>query len=327
MLYIYFISLFAAFALLFKCANFFVDGSCSIAKIFNIPKLVIGIVLVSFATTAPEFAVSVTAAFLGNLEISLGNAIGSVICDDGIALALAAILAPTAIVINCRMLKKVGVFLLAIDFLAYFLARNGIIGPIEGMIFIFILGLYFVYIFKNKGFRNEYEGEETESPGDRKDDNILSKNSQLRRPILLFAGGIVGVIITSRAINWAAVNIAEHFSISETVIGLTVVAIGTSLPEISTCITAARKGEGELAVGNIIGADVLNILWIIGAASLVRPIRVELEVINFTFPYMIFMVAVMLVSMRIGCRLGKIKGIILFGLYLLYLFLMLMFFA
>lgn len=327
MLYLYFLSLLAAFALLFKSASYFVDSSCSIAKILNIPKLVIGIVLVSLATTAPEFGVSVMAAFLGNMEISLGNAIGSVICDDGIALALAAVFAPTAIFINCRILKTVSVFLLAIDFLAYFLARNGVIGPTEGMVFIFILGLYFVYILKNRGFRHEYERKEAESPDERKDDCIVSKSSQLQRPILVFTGGIVGVIITSRVINWAAVNIAEYFSISETVIGLTVVAIGTSLPEISTCITAARKGEGELAVGNIIGADILNILWIIGVASLVRPIRVELHVINFTFPYMIFIVAVMLVSMRIGCRLGKIKGVILFGLYLLYLFLMLIFFA
>ena len=103
--------------------------------------------------------------------------------------------------------------------------------------------------------------------------------------------------------------------------------MGTSLPEISTCIVAVLKGEGEIAVGDILGADVLNILWIIGVASIVRPIQVELDIINFTFPFMIFIVTVMLVNMRIGCRLTKIKGIILFAIYLVYLFFTLKFFT
>jgi cation:H+ antiporter len=108
---------------------------------------------------------------------------------------------------------------------------------------------------------------------------------------------------------------------------LTIIAIGTSLPEISICVTAALKGEGEIAVGNIIGADILNVLWIIGVSSIVNPIKVELNIINFAFPFMILIVITMLVAMRIGCRIGKMKGFILFGLYILYLFLTLKFFA
>jgi cation:H+ antiporter len=104
------------------------------------------------------------------------------------------------------------------------------------------------------------------------------------------------------------------------------VAIGTSLPEISTCITAALKGEGEIAVGDIIGADILNILWIIGVASLVKPIEVDPDIINFSFPFMILIVAVMLLSMIIGCRLTKFKGIILLALYGAYIFLILQIF-
>jgi cation:H+ antiporter len=146
------------------------------------------------------------------------------------------------------------------------------------------------------------------------------KKAQLKKPLLFFLGGITGVVISSRLIVWVAINIARYFKVSEIIIALTVVAIGTSLPEISTCITAALKGEGEIAVGNIIGADILNILWIIGVASIVNPITVEREVINFAFPYMILIVAVMLAAMRIGCRLGRIKGLILFALYLIYLF-------
>jgi len=327
MIVLYFAVLLAAFALLFKCADFFVHGASEIAHIMNIPKLVIGIFLVGLATTAPEFAVSVFASFLGKPEIALGNAIGSVICDDGVALALAAILAPAAILVNCRMLKIVGLFLLSIDILAYMLARNGTLGRIEGLGLLGLLVLYFFLIFRtpNFGLKSEIlEG--VPSPRARKID-FLARKSQLKQPVSLFLLGLLGVVLTSRAIVWSAESIAHHFAVSEIVIGATVVAIGTSLPEISTCITAALKEEGEIAVGNIIGADVLNVLWIIGVSSVVRPIHVDLDIINFAFPFMILIVTVMLVAMRIGCRLGKIKGVILFLLYLLYLFLTLKFFA
>jgi len=321
MIYIYFVSLIVSFAILFKSAAFLVDGACAIADLLKIPKMIIGIVLVGLATTAPEFSVSVIAALLGNPEIALGNAVGSVICDNGIALALAAILAPTVIFINCRMLKIAGLFLLSIDIFAFILARNGTIGRIEGIIFILILGLYFTFILKNPKFRVDKVHLNEENSEDKKENFLSANKLQLKRPVKLFILGLVCLGVTSLIINWASVHIAEYFSVSKTIIGLTVVAVGTSLPEISTCITAGLKGEGEIAVGNVIGADVLNILWIIGMSSIVNPISVELKTINFSFPYMIFMVTTTLICMRIGCRLGKTKGVLLFGLYLIYLLL------
>jgi len=310
MIYLTGAALLVAFAILFKCADLFVDGASRIATILNIPKLVIGIVLVGLATTAPEFAVSVVAAIRGLPEIALGNAIGSVIVDDGVALALAAILAPTAIFINCRMLRVIGAFLLSIDFLAYFLARDGVLSRWEGLILLSLLGVYFVLLFKVRIFRASglTDGnEEAISSGPR-----LSKarRRDLKAPVTKVLLGLAGVVIFAR-----------YFAIPEIIIGSTIVAVGTSLPEVSTCITAALRQEGELAVGNILGADVLNILWIIGVASLTNPIVVDLEIINFKFPYMILMVTVMLVLMRIGCRLNRYKGFILLGFYLLYLFL------
>jgi cation:H+ antiporter len=325
MIYLYFAALILSFAILFKCADWFVRGACSIAEVLNFPKMIIGIVLVGMATTAPEFFVSVIAAYLGHSEIALGNAVGSVICDDGIAMALAALIAPAAILINCRTLKVVGLFLLSIDFLAYFLAKNGQIGRAEGLVFLLILVVYYIFMIRSHRsniFRTDQDKERLD-----KDPSVSLKRSQLKKPLLLFLGGVAGVIITSRVIVWSAVNIARFFRISEIIIALTVVAIGTSLPEISTCITAALKREGEIAVGNIIGADILNVLWIIGMASVVNPIKVEVQVVNFTFPFMILVVATMLIAMRIGCRLGKIKGLILLALYLIYLFLTLSLFT
>jgi len=327
MIYVYIAVLIVSFAILFKSAGFFVEGASSIARVLNISKMVVGIVLVGMATTAPEFGASVIAAILGHPEIALGNAIGSVICDDGVALAMAAIVAPTAILINCRILKTAGFFLICIDILAYILARNGTIGRMEGVIFLIILCLYFIFMLRKQRYSLNKDDKEREGLG-KADVNLPdSKLTRLKKPIFLFSVGIIGVILTCRAVIWAAVNIAEYFSISKTIIGLTIIAIGTSLPEISTCVIAALKGEGEIAVGNIIGADILNILWIIGVSSIANPITVELKIINFAFPFMILIVITMLVAMRIGCRLGKIKGFILFGLYLLYLFLTLKLFT
>jgi cation:H+ antiporter len=320
MIYLYFLAFAVAFAVLFKSASYFVEGSCEIARILNIPKLVIGVVLVSLGTTAPEFGVTFIAALRGEGEIALGNAIGSVICDDGIALGLAALLAPAVILVSCRLLRGVGLFLISIDVLAYILAKNGRVSRIEGLSLFLILCVYYLIVIRSQ--RRNRSSKEEESKSSSESDRVLheSEKESLRQPVRIFLLGLIGVGTMSFVVVEAAVKIAQHFRISEIIIGSTIVAIGTSLPEISTCITAVLKGEGEIAVGDIIGADILNILWIVGVASLVRPIEVDRDIINFSFPFMILIVVVMLGSMRIGCRLGKFKGIILISLYLLYLF-------
>lgn len=328
MIFIYFLCLIVSFAVLFKCADWFVEGASGIAMVLNIPKMIVGIVFVGLATTAPEFGVSVQAAFLGHPEIALGNAIGSVICDDGIALGLAAVLAPTAILVNCRILRTAAIFLISVDVLTYFFAWNGTLGRWEGAALLLLLCGYFLFILrKRRDLHLDKTPENLDYPGPSREDSGESKISSLKKPLFLFIIGIGGVVLTSRVVIWAAIHLAEYFSVSETIIGLTVVAVGTSLPEISTCIAASVKNEGEIAVGNIIGADVLNILWIIGVSSLVNPIMVELRVINFVFPFMILIVAVMLLSIRIHCRLTRPKGILLFLLYVVYIFLTIRFYA
>lgn len=326
MIYLYFGAFFISFVVLFKSATFFVDGACGIAKILNVPKLVIGIVLVGVGTTAPEFGVTLVAAIRGSGEIAIGNAIGSVICDDGIALALAAIVAPAVIFVNCRILKAAGLFLIAIDVLAYILARNGRLGRVEGLCLVLILCAYYVFIIvgqrRNRSPRNRPgtgTGTDREPSG--------QGEASLRRPAMLFLMGLIGVASMSFVVVEAAIEIAYFFNISEIIIGSTIVAIGTSLPEISTCITAALKGEGEIAVGDIIGADILNVLWIIGVASLVKPIEVDPDIINFAFPFMILVVVAMLLLLRIGCRLDKYKGFVLLGLYGVYVYLTLKLFV
>jgi len=323
MIYLYFVALFIAFAILFKSASFFVDGASSIARILCVPKLVIGIVLVGLGTTAPEFGVTLIAAIKGAGEIAIGNAIGSVICDDGVALALAALVAPSVIFVNCRVLRAAGLFLISIDVLAYVLAKDGRLGRVEGFCLVLILCLYYFFLIRSQWRNRSRQNDDRVDLPCSGDAASQPDRKSLIKPAKLFLLGLIGVALTSFVVVEMAVRIAQFFQISEIIIGSSIIAIGTSLPEISTCITAALKGEGEIAIGDIIGADILNILWIIGVASLVKPIEVDIDIINFSFPFMILIVVVMLLSLRIGCRLTKFKGFLLLSLYGLYIFLLL----
>ena len=207
-----------------------------------------------FATTAPEFVVSLLSALRGLPEIALGNAIGSVVADDALALALAIVIAPAAIIVDSRILKTTGIFLIAIDLLAFGLSFNGTISRIDGTILVGLLVVYLFFVIyseqkrKKKALGMSYEEEAKDH----------YKKGSLRKQLLWFGVGVAGVVIASEFLIDSSVNIAHALGIPEVVIGLTIIAIGTSLPEIATCIVAARKGHGDLALGDIIGADVLN---------------------------------------------------------------------
>jgi len=142
---------------------------------------------------------------------------------------------------------------------------------------------------------------------------------RLRPNVIKFAAGIAGVIIASHFVIGSATGLARSLGVSEAIISLTMIAFGTSLPEVSACVAAARRREGQIAVGNIIGADILNVLWVIGMSAAVRPITVPTRIINFGFPWMLVIVGTMLVAMRIGHNLNRSKGIILLALYILYI--------
>ncbi len=324
---IYFGVLAGAFVILAKSADTFVDSAVGIAETLQVPKMIIGIVLVGFATTAPEFAVSVQSAYLGHPEIALGNAVGSVICDDGIAMALAAIIAPTPILIDRKILKIAGIFLAFIYIVTYIMALGGTLNRYEGALLVLILAgyIYFLFVTTRKE-KHEVSTLGGPAAAEASPHDSTHSGRGLGRQFIYFGLGLVGVVISSRLIIWACLYIAEYFRIPEVIIGLTVIAIGTSLPEIGTCVAAARKGQGEIAAGDIIGADILNILWIVGVSALVNPMHVSTKTVNFMFPWMFLIVGTMLVFMRINYRIGKLKGIILLSLYASYLFMTVKFF-
>jgi cation:H+ antiporter len=315
-----FLVLAISFWILAKSADFLVDGAVGVAMKLQIPKVVIGIVLVGLATTAPEFTVSIMSAVRGFPEIALGNAIGSVIVDDGVALALAILIAPTAIKVSSSLLKNIGIFLLTINFLTFGLAINGILNRWEGILLLVILVVYMVFLVRHSR-KNTCVAPDT-------DEEVAEhvKPGSLKKQLLWFLVGVVGVILASEFLVGSSLNIARFFGVPEVIIGLTIIAIGTSLPEIATCITAARKGHGDLAFGDILGADILNILWIVGAAATANTIQVAENVIYFAFPAMIIMVSAMLLLARHKYTLHRWKGFVLLGLYAVYLVSTILFF-
>ncbi len=301
----------ASFLILSKSADFLVDGAVSIAYRLNVPKMLIGVILVGFATTAPEFTVSLMSAIRGFPEIALGNALGSVIVDDTLALALGIVLSPTVIRIEKRSLRRFGILLLGVDLLAFALSLNGILTRLEGLLLVVLLVMYLVWIvIVEKKDHRLNAGEDVDAH---------LRVGSLTMQLLRFFAGVGGVILASEFLIDSAVFIAAYFGASKAVIGLTVVAIGTSIPEIVTCIVAARRGHGDLAFGDIIGADILNVLWIIGTAALANPITVSRYIILFAFPWMIGVVVLMLLLARWGYSLKPWKGYLLIAVYIVYL--------
>jgi len=324
-IWFHFLAIAAAFVILFRGADLFVDAAVGISENLHLPRMLVGIIIVGLGTTAPEITVSVISAMRGESAFALGNALGSVVVDDGVALALAALLAPTAIIVDKVLLKRSGLFLILAAILAYILGFNGMISRLEGALLVLALFVYWTWsiLAERKDRKNR---EPMELPKDA---------MPLNKCFLLFFIGLIGVIAASYAIVGSSEKVAHYFGVPEVIIGLTILAIGTSLPEISTAIVAARKGEGEISVGNILGADILNLLWITGVSSVVNPIdirgeNIELNLIftripqvpsvHFGYIWTFIMFLTMLGILRSGYKLGKREGVILLVLYAIYFY-------
>lgn len=300
-----------SFYLLSLTADLLVEGAVGIAFQLKVPKMVIGILLVGFMTTVPEFAVSMISAVQGNPGIAFGNGIGSVIADS-LALALGILFAAHPISVNPRVLRKAGLFLIGVDIVIFFLSLNGSVGRGGGILLLCLLVVYlgFMFISERRQRGNDSSAPEAEE---------YLKPASFSVQILRFLVGVIGILIVSEFLVNSAEFVATYVGVPQAVIGLTLIAIGTSIPEIATAITAARKGHGDLALGDILGADILNIVWIIGAAATVHPLFVGRKVTLFSLPAMIVIILTTLGLARMGYRLQRWKGIVLVVLYAIYL--------
>ena len=256
-----YIFLIAGFILLIKGADVFVEGASKVAAMLNIPQIVIGLTIVAFGTSAPEAAVSIASSFKGTAGIAIGNIIGSNIVNVLLILGVSGIIGALTIKKNTYFIETPFVILITIVLLTLGYL-GGSISKLDGCILwaFFLVFLYYLYRLTKKG-------------DDTAVDDIpeLDENDRLWKLIIMIVLGIVCVVVGSQVTVDSASYIAKEFGVADRIIGLTIVSIGTSLPELVTSVSASFKGKNDIAIGNIIGSNIFNILFVLGTASLVAP--------------------------------------------------------
>ena len=264
------------FFMLVKGADLFVDGSSGIATKFKIPQLVIGLTIVAMGTSAPEAAVSITAALKGNADITVGNIVGSNILNILIILGLSALITP--LMVAKSTIKAEIPFMILITFLLLGVGYDGTIGLLEGIILLVVFLIYLGYLFllalKDR---------------DKADEDI--KEISVAKALIWTVVGLFLIVFGSNVTVDAATKIAQVLGLSERFIGLTIVALGTSLPELFTSVSAARKGNADIAIGNIVGSNIFNILFVIGVSASIIPVPFA---VGFRFDTIVAVVAAVL---------------------------------
>ena len=251
------ILLVVGFVMLVKGADWFVDGSSAVARRFGIPQLVIGLTIVAMGTSAPEAAVSITAAIKGNADITIGNIVGSNILNILIILGLSSLLADLQVAKSTVRLEIP--FMLGITAVLMVQGNDGVVGKGNALILLALFGLYLWYLFRMaKQGREEVMDADVVEP--------LWKN------LSMTGIGLVLIVWGSNVTVDAATALARLFGMSERFVGLTIVALGTSLPELFTSVNAARKGNCDIAIGNIVGSNIFNILFVVGLSGLITPV-------------------------------------------------------
>lgn len=253
-------------------ADRFIEGAASTARHFRMPPLLIGMVIVGFGTSAPEMVVSALAASQGNPGIALGNAYGSNISNIGLILGLTALISP--IVVQSRVLHRELPILSAVTLLAAWQLRDGEITRSDALVLLALFGGLMTWTFWH-GMRDRVD-----ALGSGIDRELNINNIPVNRAIVRLVVGLLLLIVGSRILVWGAVNIAHGFGVSDLIIGLTIVAVGTSLPELATSIVAARKKEHDIALGNILGSNLFNTLAVVGIAGLIQPMSVGPEALS-----------------------------------------------
>lgn len=304
------------FVLLIWSADKFVLGASNTARSFSISPLIVGVVIVGLGTSAPEMLVSAMAAADGNTGLSIGNAIGSNITNIGLMLGITAMLYPLQI--HSKLLKREMPVLLVIITLSYFILWDRELSFANGLLLLTLMFLMLAFtIWEAKNQPDDALSQEIleELP------EQVSKGAAIKWLLI----GIFILIASSRILVWGAVEIAEYFQVSDLIIGLTIVAIGTSLPELAATITAARKKEYDLALGNIIGSNIFNILGVMALPGLIRPGTFDSVVLTRDYPVMLGLTIALLIfsiAWRKGTTgvLARVEGGLLLAAYIGYMF-------
>lgn len=329
--------------LLVKGSEVFVDSSSSIAKKLGVSDFIIGLTLVALGTSIPELASSIIAAIQGYSGIIIGNIIGSNIANIGVILAITIIMKDT--ITKKDILKRDGYIMMGITLLFYLLALDGVLNWTDGVIFLAIYTAYLAFLIKSKNemksyhfkefieyfFKFEYLltiKDEVFKGFIKKSNAKITKNKKklietfkesVVKDALMILISVIIVIIGANFFIKQAVYFSERLGIPTVIVGVTVIALGTSLPELSVSISAAKKGFGNMSVGNIIGSNVSNILLILGISSLITPVMIGTTTLSISTPFLVVLSVLLLLFMNTDEKLKKYEGIILLIAYLAFI--------
>ncbi len=308
------------FALLVKGADFLVEGSSSIAKKFHIPEIIIGLTIVSIGTSMPELFVSLTSALEGHSDMSMGNVIGSNIANLLLILGLSTVIRPIKFQKETRLIEMPMCLILTIIFMIFCNTGEGI-SKIEAIILLILFIIFIVYtiIMGKKGEQFDKEGTIIEL---QTEDNKIS----VLKSIIFIILGIIGLKVGGDLTVDNALIVARHFNISEKIISLTILAIGTSLPELVTSVTAAIKGNSDIAIGNIIGSNIFNMLLIIGVSAFINPILYNT---SYNLEMVILILGILLLSLfpiiPPKNQMNRLNGLIYLIMYVVYMVILFIF--
>lgn len=292
-------------------ADKFVSGSSQIAKFYGVPPLVIGMVIVGFGTSAPEMIVSAIASYQGSPGIALGNAFGSNITNIALILGLTTILKPISV--HSQVLKKELPILIVVTLICGFLIYDLSLSRIDAVFLIFIFSLVMFWTMKGNQSKSEDSfGLEVELELNQSDESI-------KKSFFNLSIGLVLLITSSRILVHGATAIAISLGVSDLIIGLTIVAVGTSLPELASSIIAAKKGESDIALGNVIGSNLFNTLAVLGIAGLINPLTVDQAILKRDLALMTFLTIILFLFSVTSSKIGRVKGGILLIVYILYI--------
>lgn len=305
------------FIVIIWSADLFVAGAAAIARNLGMSPVIIGLTIVSLGTSAPEVLVSLTAALSGVGELAVGNAIGSNIANIGMVLGFTALLAP--LLVLRRTISSELTILVVVTIAAGWLLVDGILSRMDGWLLLTALVLSLTYILRKQSRDQDLHaatpGEQTPQMG-------------AGRAWLTFTAGLLLLIASSRLLVWGAVGAAQALGVSELVIGLTIVAVGTSLPELAATVTGALRGHTEMALGNVVGSNLFNLLGVMAIPGLVAPEVLEPGVTSRDYPLMLLLTGLLALAMYIGGKrkispagysyLGRGTGVLLVAIYALY---------
>lgn len=302
------------FVLLIWSADRFVEGAAATAKHLGMPSLLIGMVVVGFGTSAPEMVVSAMASFDGNPDLALGNAIGSNIVNIGLILGITALISPISV--HSNIVRKELPLLTLIGGLVGFILWDGALTRFESLLLLAgFIGLVSWTIFVALRTRGDHLETET-------DELLIAQAMPIRKALFWLVMGLVALIISSRILVWGAVTVAHALGVSDLIIGLTIVAFGTSLPELAASIIAVRRGEHDIAIGNVVGSNMFNLLAVIGIAGVINPMSsFPTDIISRDWAAMMLMTVGLLVmtfGLRKATQLNRLKGGILLISFVIY---------